>query len=110
VRQSAVFALAQRRGDLRVARGHVHRDRSSHRRTDRHCNRATQTPAVGTCVGNCHDSGIVTIADLITIVDTVLGELPVSACTVGDANGDGEITIDEIIIAVNSALSNCAMG
>jgi len=65
---------------------------------------------VGLCVGDCHDSGAVTIADLITMVDIALGELPVSACTAGDANGDGEITIDEITIAVNNALSDCGMG
>ena len=71
---------------------------------------ATSTPtrtARSACVGDCNGDGTVTVDDIITMVDIVLGAAPVDTCNAGDANGDHEITIDEILTAVNHAMRGC---
>ena len=50
---------------------------------------------------------MVSVSNLVTLVDIALGTLPVSACTAGDANKDGTITVAEIVAAVNAALDGC---
>jgi hypothetical protein len=50
---------------------------------------------------------LVTVGDIITMVDIALGNTAVSECQAGDANGDGTITVDEILKAVNNALNGC---
>lgn len=67
----------------------------------------TSTSGPGVCVGDCNNSGEVTINELIIMVNIALGSAPVEDCLPGDANGDGQITIDEIILAVNHALDGC---
>jgi hypothetical protein len=64
----------------------------------------TPTPP---CVGDCNNSGDVTIDEILTLVNIALGNRPVSDCLAGDANGDHQITVDEILGAVNSALNGC---
>lgn len=59
------------------------------------------------CVGDCGGNGIVTVEEIITMVNIALGTQDVSACPVGDADGSGDITVDEIIQAVNNALNTC---
>jgi CSLREA domain-containing protein len=75
---------------------------------------ATPTPtprATATlCVGDCNGDGIVTVNEIILMVDIALGYLPASACTAGDADHDGSVTISEIVAAVNSALNGCPCG
>ncbi len=67
----------------------------------------TPPPTPSGCVGDCDASGDVTINELITMVNIVLGTTPLSACPVGDADSSGDITINEIIIAVNNVLVGC---
>jgi hypothetical protein len=62
------------------------------------------------CVGDCHDTGEVTVDGLIIMVNISLGNTPVSACPAGDANGDGQNAIDAIILAVNNSLGGCPAG
>jgi hypothetical protein len=69
----------------------------------------TPTAVPLACVGDCNDTGTVTIEELIKLVTIALGTVNVTACTAGDANGDGDITINEIITAVNGALDGCPM-
>jgi len=66
----------------------------------------TATPG-GSCVGDCDGSGTVTVSDIITGVNIVLGNLPVSSCPAFDADGSGTVTIGEIIQGVNNLLSGC---
>ena len=74
---------------------------------------ATETPIVSVtptaigCAGDCDGSGVVTVDDLVKLVNIALGNLPVTTCLAGDTNGDGQIAINEIIAAVNRALSSC---
>jgi len=63
--------------------------------------------AVAGCVGDCHSTGVVSVADVITMVDITLGTADPESCRNGDANGDGEIKINDIVAAVNNALSGC---
>ena len=58
-------------------------------------------------MGDCKDTGQVTIDDLILMVNIALGSAPVSRCLPGDANHNGEIAINEIIAGVNNALNGC---
>jgi hypothetical protein len=59
------------------------------------------------CAGDCNGNGTVSVAELITGVGIVLGELPFSACPPLDATADGTIRIDELVLAINAALSVC---
>lgn len=59
------------------------------------------------CVGDCDGDRVVTINELITMVNFALGSAPVTTCNAGDLNGDTVITIDEIIRAVNAVLTGC---
>ena len=45
-----------------------------------------------------HSDGMVTVPELITMVNVVLGSLPTSACLAGDANGDGVVSNLEILM------------
>ncbi len=62
-----------------------------------------------TCTGDCNGDGIVTVDEIITMVNIALGNAPITECEAGDANGDGQITVDEILTAVNAALNGCAL-
>jgi len=75
---------------------------------------ATPTPtltatAVPTplCVGDCNGNDVVTVDELLTMVNIALGNDEVSTCEAGDPNHDGQITVDEILMAVNNALNGC---
>jgi CSLREA domain-containing protein len=69
----------------------------------------TPTPPIG-CPGDCNGDGVVTINELILIINIALGNLPLSACLAADLNGDGVLTIGEAIAAVQSALDGCPCG
>jgi hypothetical protein len=64
----------------------------------------TPTPV---CAGDCNGDGVVTINELLIMVDILLGHDGVSACAEGDGNQDSQITVDEILMAVNRALNGC---
>ncbi len=64
-------------------------------------------PTPGPCVGDCNGDGMVTVDEIVTLVNIALGNGSVTDCPVGDANGDGQITVDEILLAVNNALNGC---
>ena len=71
---------------------------------------ATETlppPTPTLCSGDCNGDGIVTIEEIVTMVNVALGSADVTLCLAGDLTGDGTITVDEIIAAVNRALSGC---
>ena len=68
---------------------------------------ATPTPGpTAGCVGDCDTSGVVTITELVTMVNMALGTG--GACAAADANSDGAVTVDEIVRAVNGALAGCS--
>jgi len=62
---------------------------------------------VSGCSGDCNGDGVVTVNELLTMVNLALGNADAATCLSGDANHDGQITIDEILGAVNNALTGC---
>ena len=77
---------------------------------------ATATPSPGElCVGDCNDNGMVTIDDLIRMVNIALeiqsicpGERS-PGCLAGDANCNCMITVEELIRAVLNILGGCTI-
>lgn len=59
------------------------------------------------CVGDCDGSGVVTVDEIVRLVNVALGSLSLSRCQAGDRNGDGEVTVDEIVEAVRYLLEGC---
>ena len=69
---------------------------------------ATPTPPpAALCAGDCNGDGMVTVNELLTMVNIGLGTADVSTCRAGDTNVDGMITINEVLAAVNNALNGC---
>ena len=72
---------------------------------------ATRTPSFGeassACVGDCNHDGAVTVDELVTGINIVLGAVPLSTCATFDTAADGQVSVDEIVIAVNHALDGC---
>jgi len=64
---------------------------------------ATPTPPV--LVGDCTGTGVVTIADIITLVNITLGNAAASTCEQGIPTGT-EVNIALIIQAVNNVLQS----
>ncbi len=58
------------------------------------------------CVGDCNESGDVTVDEIVTMVNLALTG-GVTGCAAADSNSDGSVTVDEIITAVNNALTGC---
>lgn len=57
------------------------------------------------CVGDCGGDGLVTVDELIVLVNISIDNAPASSCEAG--HQDGPVAIDEIVSAVNAALSAC---
>ena len=65
------------------------------------------TPVPALCVGDCNGNGVITVDEIITMMNEVLGNVPLSACLDGNASNGGRITVGDILSAVNNALSGC---
>jgi hypothetical protein len=65
---------------------------------------STSTPP---CPGDCNGDGMVTINELLSLVDTALGTAEL-ACTAGDLDANGMIGVNEILTAINRALTSCS--
>jgi hypothetical protein len=67
-------------------------------------------PVRAQCPGDLNGDGMVTIEEIITMVNAALYGCPVFGTVPScpeDLNGDGMVTVDEILRAVNAALSGC---
>lgn len=60
------------------------------------------------CSGDCDADGAVSVGDLVTGVNALLGHSTASSCASLDANSDGTVMVDELVDAVANALSGCA--
>jgi len=60
------------------------------------------------CSGDCNSDGMVTVDEVLVLVNVALGSANVSTCGAGDVNQDSQITVDEILAAVNNALNGCS--
>ena len=61
----------------------------------------------GPCVGDCNHTGSVTVEDLVTGANIVLGRFALDRCPAFNCNGNGRVTIDCLVAAVNNALNGC---
>jgi len=68
----------------------------------------TPTPVFGGCVGDCNANGVVSIAELITMVNIALGSASVGVCPASDCDEPlPGIFVNCAVIAVNNALNGC---
>ncbi|HVN85364.1 MAG TPA: choice-of-anchor V domain-containing protein [Candidatus Binatia bacterium] len=67
----------------------------------------TATRVPGSCVGDCDDSGIVSVDELVVAVRIALGTLTPDFCPAADADHSSQVTVDELVLAVNAALNGC---
>lgn len=66
----------------------------------------TPTPSSAPCIGDCNGDQIVTVDEILILVNIVLGNAQASACPDGIPSGV-EVDIAVIIQAVNNALASC---
>lgn len=66
------------------------------------------TPTPARCVGDCDDSGTVTVDETVRGVNIALGDADVSVCPQLDADGNRTVSIDELVTGVNAALNGCS--
>lgn len=68
----------------------------------------TLTPSPPRCVGDCNNDGVVTVDEILMLVDFALQEASPSDCPVSDEDGNQQITVAEILTAVHNALNGCS--
>jgi hypothetical protein len=61
----------------------------------------------GTCVGDCNHDDRITVNEIITGVNVILGTLPLETCPALDRGADGTVTVGDLIVVVNNALAGC---
>jgi len=67
----------------------------------------TFTPSPPRCVGDCNNDGVVTVDEILMLVDFALQGASPLGCPVSDEDGNQQITLDEILTAVHNALNGC---
>lgn len=63
--------------------------------------------SAGRCTGDCQGDGRVSIDELVTGVDMMLGGRSLDQCPSFDPDGDGGVTVADLIEAVSNALRGC---
>jgi len=69
---------------------------------------ATTTPIPAPCLGDCDDSGSVSVDEILTAINIALGAIALGACPQADRNGDESVSVDELVAIVDAALRGCA--
>jgi hypothetical protein len=59
------------------------------------------------CPGDCDGDGEVTVSELLTGVNILLGNLLLDECPAFDENGDQEISVSELVQGVLDAINGC---
>lgn len=59
------------------------------------------------CMGDCDDSGSVSVAELIRGVDIALGASAADVCAAFDLNADARVTVDELVAGVGASIFGC---
>lgn len=67
----------------------------------------TPTFAPGPCVGDCNNSGKVSVNEVVSGVNIALGNTTLDNCAGFDVNSDGRVSVNELIAAVAAVLSSC---
>jgi hypothetical protein len=59
------------------------------------------------CTGDCSGNGIVTVEELVRMVNVALDRASLTICLAGDQNIDRKITVNEIVAGVLALLEGC---
>ena len=59
------------------------------------------------CIADCNRDGLVTVAELITGVNILLGSTEVTQCRRADCNHDGEVSVNCLVQGVTAAVAGC---
>ena len=59
------------------------------------------------CVGDCSSNGVVSVNELVMMVNIALGSIDMSSCNGADTNADGRVSIDELVRATGALLEGC---
>lgn len=59
------------------------------------------------CGGDCDLNGVITVDEVLVLVNIGLGGAPVDLCAGGDLDGNRQVTVEEILRAVDNALHGC---
>jgi hypothetical protein len=59
------------------------------------------------CVGDCDGDRVVSIDNLLVVVNMALGNQPIINCAVGDVGLDGFVGVADVIAVVNQAMQGC---
>lgn len=70
---------------------------------------ATRTPTQTPCVGDCNNSGKVTVNDILKGVNIALEITAIDTCSALDVNDDNEVEVTELIAGVNNVLYGCPL-
>src|SRR4029453_9122779 len=68
---------------------------------------ATATRGPARCPGDCNGDGMVTIDELVTLVNITLNSADVATCPAGDRDDNGTVTIEEMVLAMATTLRGC---
>ena len=68
----------------------------------------TQTPK-STCVGDCNNSGKVTVNDILKGINIALENTVIDTCRALDVNDDNKVEVTELIAGVNNVLYGCPL-
>jgi hypothetical protein len=67
----------------------------------------SETPTPNGCVGDCDDSGVIAVNELVTGVNILLSTFALERCPQFDADADERVTINELVLSVNAAVQGC---
>lgn len=67
----------------------------------------SETPTPNVCVGDCDDSGIVAVNELVTGVNILLSKTALTSCPQFDTDADDRVSVNEVIMSVNDAVQGC---
>jgi len=59
------------------------------------------------CIGDCDVSDLVTIDEVVALVNAARGRAGAGICQSGDANFDNQITLDEVVSAIHNTVAGC---
>lgn len=75
--------------------------------TDRRTPTITPTPDPSLCAGDCGNNRVVTVDEIVVMLNIAVGSTSLDDCRAGDADGDGNIFIGDLLKAVNRLLGSC---
>ena len=67
----------------------------------------SETPLPNVCVGDCDDSGIVAVNELVTGVNILLSNTAIANCPQFDTDADDRVTVNELVMSINAAVQGC---